>query len=355
MENYYANDEMIGYMNMKKKLANCIEFAQWMVALAIAMLVCNMFTFVFYHPAIEVKTDNAATPGKMTPNAWCIYGNEGWGIEYIDQNGYVNENKPLEDKYILAVGSSQTEGFHTPVGQRWSDLLNQKLATNDKLKVYNIGHSGYFFPQMAKHFQAMCKEFPEMETIVMEISDTKFALEDLQSAVTQVDFDENQKMDKIYANMSQKQKLKRKLKENVPLLRWLHLQYETMKNRQHDSVAETVEYIDLEEYGKLLESVLHMMRETFDGNVIIAYHPSVIIQSNGDMKIVEKETDLLFAEKCKENGITFINCSNAFKQRYEQDYAVPIGFWNTTMGEGHINSVGHAIIADEVYKEIIIE
>ena len=53
---------------------------------------------------------------------------------------------------------------------------------------------------------------------------------------------------------------------------------------------------------------------------------------------------------CEEKGICFIDLCPRFLELYETEHLLPYGFSNTTMGSGHLNKVGHELIADELYK-----
>ena len=52
----------------------------------------------------------------------------------------------------------------------------------------------------------------------------------------------------------------------------------------------------------------------------------------------------------RKNDIVFVDTGDAFLKAYENDYSVPYGFSNTTIGNGHLNQTGHRIVAEEFYK-----
>lgn len=342
---------------MKKSILYLYQSLEWMAALVIVFFIFNIGIMSFYHPASAIVTNNAAVPEKFFPGDWCLYGDEGYGLEHIDENGYVNPDLPLSDSFVLAVGSSHTEGFHTSFGKRWTDIMNKELGAEDQLMVYNIGHSGYRFPQIAKRFSAIVGEFPTANAIVIEIADTDYAIEGLLDSLNQVEYNESDLMKEIYGGMTYKTKIKYKVKSSVPVLRLLHKQIEVFKDNHSvvDLPTDSDIMNDEENYINALNLVMQKMREIYQKQIIIVYHPPVDIGSDGDMIINSDRTSAMFEECCKENNIDFVNLGNAFNEAYMQDFSVPYGFFNTSMGQGHLNDCGQKIFAEEVMKVLKVE
>jgi hypothetical protein len=88
-------------------------------------------------------------------------------------------------------------------------------------------------------------------------------------------------------------------------------------------------------------------------NVLIFYHPHLKINFDGS---VSPDTDdeylKLFKTVCDNNGIYFVDMTEPFMQAYSEQDILPHGFWNTHVGEGHLNKNGHRIIAGELYNRI---
>lgn len=60
----------------------------------------------------------------------------------------------------------------------------------------------------------------------------------------------------------------------------------------------------------------------------------------------------IFKNCCKEYNIEVIDVTQRFISNYEENYELPYGFANTLPGKGHLNKVGHELIADELYRRI---
>lgn len=70
------------------------------------------------------------------------------------------------------------------------------------------------------------------------------------------------------------------------------------------------------------------------------------------MCLVNNDAVSVFADLCAENDIIFLDMSKRFEKEYKEHYAVPYGFSNTSVGEGHLNKSGHAMMANEIYRLI---
>lgn len=54
------------------------------------------------------------------------------------------------------------------------------------------------------------------------------------------------------------------------------------------------------------------------------------------------------AAACARNGVPFVDAMGPFEVSFERGRVAPTGFANSTPGKGHLNSVGHAIVASEL-------
>ena len=68
--------------------------------------------------------------------------------------------------------------------------------------------------------------------------------------------------------------------------------------------------------------------------------------------LIKRETEYYddFKQACENNGILLLDASDAFLRAYDENYAMPYGFQNTTMASGHLNTLGHRLLAEEFYK-----
>ena len=342
---------------MKKLIG---QLSQWILALICVVFVLNILCFAFYHPVHEMPRSGGATPGLMYPHMWGLYGTEGYGIQTIDSSGYINPDLPREKSYFCVLGSSNTEGFQIGRGDRYCDLLNRKFGYEDTLRFYNIAHSGLFFNDMAKRFDALCTEFPGMEGLIIELISTKYSPADLNAALDQTPYTEpDDTMDGLMANLTARDKLVIGVKNCFPLMRLLTNQYATyMSSRSND--LDFADFLmsdagtsDPAEYEQALNDVFDMMRGRFDGPIIIVYHPMTTIDPDGSLRFSTSDTDEIFRRVCEAHDVDFVDMSETFERAYYEDRLALHGFANTAPMTGHMNGDAHRLVADVLYDLLV--
>lgn len=284
---------------------------------------------------------------------------EGHGIQTVDRNGYVNPDIPLEEEgYILVLGSSHTMAIEVPMETKYVSLLNEWLSDDGELRVYNMAQHGHMFPDLVAGFEAAIQEFPDSSTVIMEINAALFSQETLEAALESRTFSQEERGGVLWENVSLTKRLETAVKELVPFAGyWKDKQLPFMIPDfsgafglvPDEEQAAEEEELDEAAYAQILEKIFTKMKNCYQGEIIIVYHPGVELDSDG-MKLVRDSAETVFEETCRRNGIRFLDVGDAFIRKYKQTNAVPYGFWNTTMGSGHLNETGHRIMAEELYR-----
>ena len=349
------------------------QAVSWAAAVILAFCICNAAMFLYEVQPGWIERENGATLAIWDPGTALVAGLEGRGYYHVDSKGYLNDSLPTEPGYCVVVGASFTQGKEVENGKRYTDLLNDMLSEqngensgggNDAAVsarpsfVYNVSQEGYYFPDIASGFYALTKEFPDAGTIVIETGKTFFSDGELEAALDQRAYDEAQNGENILATLSPAKRFTMRVKEAMPLLNILKTQAETVKHRLSEGEEsakgeEEAKEKDTAAYSDRLEPVLKMLREEFDGTLIIAYHPVVTICDDGSLSPVRYEETEVFSRLCRENGIIFMDATQAILDAYAEDYSVPYGFMNTTMGKGHFSQAGHRVMAEELYKILV--
>ncbi len=327
------------------------QMTQWMAAGILAVVICNCLLLVYHRPAGWIERTNSATSAIWRPGSTLLMGTEGRGTYTVDKNGYLNADLPRQEDYCLVLGASYTQGKEVKFGKRYTDLLNAMLAaSSDELAVYNCSQDAKFLPGIINDFYAITQEFSDAETIIIETGNTDFSSKEIKAACNQHGFDENQLGSVIMSNMSFIQKAKLLVKEGLPFYTILKSQLTAMAaQKEGTAISDNVQSADTEQEQSLLDA-LALIRSQFNGRLIILYHPMVSLAETGELVITEQETTSMFAAACAVNDIIFVDVSEAFLEAYAEDYSVPYGFPNTTMGTGHLSVDGHRVIAEELYK-----
>lgn len=331
---------------------------QWVAALLLGAFIVSMLSFCYYRPVGWMERDKNATSAVWEPNSVIVNMLEGAGITHVDSRGYTNlGNQELDDDLILCIGASYVQSKEVMEDKKYTALLNEKLKDDDKLKVYNLSRDAYMYPEIVAGFSAAIQEFPQTKVAILDISNTDFSLEELTGALQEREYDEEQTGEGLYKKISTKEKLKLKLKDYFPIISILKYQISQTNGTAVDgaSVVKKENTIAEKEYEEALNATMELMRKSFNGRIIVLYHPATILEKDGSMSIKQPKFKENFEKMCEKNKIEFVDMEADFLEAYEDNYIVPYGFQNTTIGEGHINESGQNIIAERLYSVITKE
>ena len=327
--------------NCKKSTKKII--AEWIIALTVAILILNIAIVPLYHFAPWIDTPCNATTGLFAPDSTIIYGLEGFSVRKVDTNGYVNpEYRVNNNDYILVMGASHSVGKEVISGKNYVDLLERDGGYN----VYNIAMDGNYFVEIMQGFDAAVKQFDGARSVVIEIGSVNFTKEELEQAKEARDYNPEYTGERIKENMSLNGKIKMYIQNYFPLLRQIQ---RNIKSTNESVLESTVSYaeIDTNDYINLLDSIFAEKRNTFDGDIIIVYHPSITLKDDG-LEILKDERLEDFKGVCIKNDIEFMDLSEEFSDLYYTQNSLPYGFNNTVLGRGHLNKNGHRAIADKL-------
>lgn len=339
-------------------------FLKSAIGFMLALFVINLATVLYYYVPAMIPRTNAATNSILVPESVCINADEGFGIAFTDRYGYMNPSLPLEDKFVLMLGSSHLEGIQVMQHENMAFVLNRMLCGDslDSLSVYNMGRSGHFLNHWITHLGAANAEFPGATAVVIEIDTTDITGIMNNDLPVPEQYIPQSSGPRLMDQISLSTKINTALAKYMPAARKIrmHVLNDLKLNmggvwglaNQAKAKAQAADY-DPDEYAAFLDKVFAQMHEQFSGPILFAYHPPVKIEMDGSMSCKSNTFAYrVFAEACERNGIIFLDMSSAFKNAYDKEYIVPYGFANTTMGTGHLNADGHRIMAEEIYKAL---
>jgi len=336
-----------------KKLS--ISIFKVLISAILAFSILTVFGLVYYHYPNYSEATDGATVFSWEPNSVYLVGTEGYGYGKTNNEGYLNlydyeEEMPID---ILIMGSSHTEAYQVGIKDSFSSRLDSMLKDSN---VYNIGISSHRFLVCANNLHAAVQKYRPSKYIVIETWTTYFSDNDLKSTIAgeykipEVTYNSDGIMGIIERNRFYK------------LLASQGTEYLDDSKLLDLLSQSTDDKIDISEMTKtyndpeLVDTLLFNMSETAKlsgAEIIIVYHPSVALQKDGSLKVITEDhsTDA-FSALCADNGITFLDMSERFLEEYEKNHTLPYGFKNSSVGNGHFNKYGHAMIADELYKVI---
>lgn len=308
---------------------------QWVLALTMGFAIANALCFFYERPAGWMDTPTGAAPAAWQPGALIVHGTEGYGVSKVDENGFLNPEGPLADRYVLMMGSSHTQGKEVRPAQRYSTLVSSYFSGGSgSLTTYNIASDGHYLPSQIRHFRAALTAFPNAGAITMEIGSTDATTQELRDAQTQVDY--------VPVGFDSARRLKSAVKAGLPLVSLLKKNIQTLRAQ---AAEETEGPCD---YETELDTALCLIRSEFDGPIAFVYHPTTEIRPDGSLELVYSDTWDIFCRVCEKNGIDVIDTGPRFARLYETERQLPYGFANTTPGSGHLNAAGHRILAEEI-------
>lgn len=307
----------------------------------LAFVVLNVIMFFYYNVPIHKANNNGSTDYTWESNSLYVRADEGIGFGMTNNEGYMNVNDYDGNIDILLVGSSHMEDQNIPLSKNISTLLNKYI---DKYETYNIGISGHSFKVIVNNLDDALNTY-KPKYVVLEASNIVFS----------DDYINNILVGNVEEIESSNNKLILLL-EKIPLFRIGYAQIEKLYKGNDFVIDEANSEKTLYEFNEdLNDKLLKYIKEIankYDTEVIIMYHPSVAINSKGEMVIATKEVSNKFNDLCLKNNIYYLDMSETFINEYDKKKIVPTGFINGPIATGHLNVDGHRMIAEELSKLI---
>ncbi len=326
----------------KSKIKQAFE---WVYVVVIGFLVANLLCFAYERQPGWLDTPNGASASVWEPNAIIIHGKEGFSISRVDDNGYMNPQKRLAEKYVLMMGSSHTQGKEIAPEKKYSMLVNEYLADDDLLHTYNIACDGSNLTTHIKYFKAAMEAFPKAEVVTIEISSSDFSAEKIRESLIQPEYNSEDSAIR-FGTLSFKERTTVAIKDYVPMVTRIKEIISTSKKSNKTSDLQ----IDLNEYSVAIDEALSTIRSETNARIVFLYHPTMNLQHDGSVSLNYGETWDIFKASCEKNGIDVIDSGSDFYEYYYRKRELPYGFMNTSLGTGHLNDIGHKIIADEIIE-----
>ena len=104
---------------------------------------------------------------------------------------------------------------------------------------------------------------------------------------------------------------------------------------------------------KKLFKYLNYVKNKYNTNIIIFYHPTGTLKSDGGIYFTHTKMLDVFKTEAKINDIIFVDMTNSFMKMFYESYHAAHGFTTGEIEVGHLNAHGHASVADSLYRTII--
>ena len=355
------------YTFLENRKVNPIKwFCKLLGAGALAFAVLSVFSYIYYNPGTHITSTNGATDYVWESNGFYSKATEGFAYGRVDKNGYNNAYPaPADEKVdMLLLGSSHMEAFNVASDENTVYVLNELLRKNgDERYVYNIGMSEHNLIRVVSNFSKALEAFKPSDYAIVELASLDFTAEQVLAACNG-ELAELSSYDSGLMYNLQKFPLLKLLRfqisgkmENafVPLLSQFESKEITAKAAT-DEVFIPLSDEEVAQFEEAYEVMLKQLLSTCEANdceLILIYHPNMVINNDGSIRITDlDQKKAAFFGKCEELNIATINMTETFLNEYKEHYIFPNGFYNTGVGAGHLNKHGHRMLAQSLFDMI---
>ena len=330
---------------MKKTV---LFFCKLAVSGILALIVLSLFAMVYYNPPLAEPQPDKYTNSKFVSGAYWTDMTEGIGYGKTNDLGYNDaDNFDPAAPVIAVIGSSHTEALQVPQSKNYTEQLQQLLRAQEEPEIncLNLGKSGHFLNISASNFGYFAEAFQnvDLKCAVIEIANLNYTPAELDKMLAGEYHSDLQARGTLYT-----------LAQRIPYLRLLYKQFQDSRQGGGTAVAEPVPF-DEQGYDAGVDQVMKKLSGIAaekDFPLVILYHDSVAVQNGAAYRKDDPRHVAIFKDRCEQNGILFVDVTDRFVEHFNETRELPYGFSNTTIGSGHLNELGHRIIAEELYGHI---
>lgn len=311
----------------------------------IACVVLTGFCMLYYNEPIHDDTADGVTDYSWEYNKFYSRGTEGFAWGKTNNEGYTNtydysENKDVD---VLVMGSSHMEARQVAMEESTAAVLGSLLSDQT---VYNIGVSSHNFLVCADNIAAAVHKYNPSKYVVLETSSLEYTDEELLSAINETVPDLTSNAHGVLGLLQKNQFLRLSYTQ----LKDLNEHAKATANADNATATQTMGSEEL--YDQLFAKLADDVSQS-GAQLIIAYHCRLVLNEDGSATAShDEELRSFFADVCNRNGVIFLDMSDIFVENYEQNRVLPHGFTNSSVGSGHLNKHGHAMMANAIYDLI---
>ncbi len=333
---------------MKKGILHLLKLCiSGILALAILSGLC----LLYYNPPIAVAQPDRYTNYRYTSNSnWAnMTEGAGWGrinnIGYSDRSNY-DPTMPT----VAFIGSSQVQAMQVPQNKNFvsltHDLFTGDTNPGNDYQCLNLGVAGHFFNITASNFDYFAEQYAgTADYVIFEVSTIDYTEEQLDKILAKEYHSDKKAESAVY-----------ELMQRIPYVRLLAKQLQDLRSGKTVDTTKSADATEPAVYQKKMNQIIKDLATTADHHdiklIFLYHHPLKLNADNTAQTGNKPEFETLFAECCKQNNVPLINMNQVMIDHFEKTYEPSYGFANSKPGQGHLNEVGHRLIAQEVYAEI---
>lgn len=339
----------------RRKLLWCLK--------AILAFACALIVWEFILSNVYLKTPASVTHpvlGRIYGQGLYVQGQEGFARTVLNELGM--RQPPLTAKEpgverILVLGDSFTQAIQVSDQAMFTRQLQERLG--DRSEVINDGRSGtspaYYLAQAEFN-----KETFEPDWVIIQLNQGDFTTDPFDSQTnfyfvkTETGFELKKNEAYVSSNpitsrFAQFQKMLNFSVARVLVERLAKLEARPAKTPPQPSATEAAE--QLKTQGALITWVVCELKEHYP-KLILLYIPT--IDYFGDQ--AQSSVELQLTQAARAKGVPFVSVHQDYIDAFQTDRRVAHGFDNTQPGLGHINALGHALLAErlaEMMKQVV--
>ncbi|MHC0037562.1 SGNH/GDSL hydrolase family protein [Pseudoneobacillus sp. C159] len=299
--------------------------------------------------------ENHPILGRSYKEGTYLQGMEGFSRTHINHLGMRNEEiqqKKDREIRILALGDSFTEAFQVSDRIIFTQLLQRHLKqeTANPISVINAGRSGGS-PAYYIHLADFYKTNIQQDYTIIQLNDADFT-EDLLDSTRNFYVKEhsgsyqtvfNKDIQSIFPFLQKFPQVKELLEYSVFHVGADKIQ-KILAQKKFTSVQATTSNHNGQDFDSLISWTVTEFKQQYP-NLVLLYLPSLDFEQ---IDAQPSEIEHLVEVYAQKNNVPIINMRKPFVQQYVTKKQPVYGFNNTIPGDGHSNSLGHQLIADEL-------
>ena len=308
-------------------------------ACIISLLLLSCFVLIYSYSGTHIENETGATDYKWLPGQYKANMVEGFSWLRMDDEGFNNADCSKNDHPdVLLMGSSHLEAINVSDTENTLYYLSKFLPD---YKVYNIGVSGHNIYRCANNLSRAIDYYSPEKYIVIETATISLD-NDLMNMVID---------GALTAIPSFDSGVLFHIQKYCPAIKNI---YNSLTNWRNVEKKEATQHIQMD--FTLLDEFIHFMSNSLknDCKLIIIYHPTSMLDANGNIVLQTSDIDLqVFRDVCEKYEIEFVDTSMQVIDLFNKQHKFIHGFSNTAIGSGHLNRYGHFLLAKQL--ELIIK
>ncbi|MCR5203570.1 MAG: hypothetical protein K6E47_00765 [Lachnospiraceae bacterium] len=313
-----------------------------MLSGVISLAVLSVFVYFYKYTSTRVITPNAPTDFTWAPEQAMNTMEEGFAWLEMDDNGYnnIHEKATGTQVDILLMGSSHLLGTEVAATENMGYVLNDLLP----FRAYNIGMTGHYLSSCINNLKYAVKTFKPSWYVVIQTDSVSPTTEEMEQVLSGT-------YEEVESDSSQLFKL---IQTYIPASKKIMVQVDAWREADNKKKKKESEIYDPSAYEDLLNRYLASASGCLGDNgpkLIILYTAPTKLDDDGNIIRYDNDT-AVFAKACEKNNIIFIDMTDDYCEKFENEDILVHGFTNTAVGSGHLNTDGHLVTAQRLAQVI---